>query len=179
MTTTDAFRELATSSAATLERLVQARRGPALASLVGFEWRGYNVPWTAGLLGIRKFVKGFFRTEACAEGYNIPVKQNGLAGPWLERPTPEAPRRYAFFEVLDEAQGSRENRYPTAVLLDYGASARNPAHGIERRLRDYLVQPDPADPDLLLGKAYFALGSARLPVGFFVIERLRPTTWKP
>jgi len=46
-------------------------------------------------------------------------------------------------------------------------------------LRDYVVQPDPADPDLLLGKAYLALGPFRVPSNFFVIERLRRTSWKP
>ena len=38
---------------------------------------------------------------------------------------------------------------------------------------DYLVQVDAEDPDLYLGKAYYAAGPARIPVGFFVLERLR------
>ena len=40
-------------------------------------------------------------------------------------------------------------------------------------LRDYLVQVDPANPDLFLGKAYDALGPLRMPTNFFILERFR------
>jgi hypothetical protein len=36
------------------------------------------------------------------------------------------------------------------------------------------VRVDPGSDELLLGKAYFAIGSARIPVGFFLLERRRP-----
>ena len=32
-----------------------------------------------------------------------------------------------------------------------------------------------ASDELLLGKAYFMVGSARIPVGFFLLERRRPS----
>ena len=73
---------------------------------------------------------------------------------------------------------SRDNLYPEAALLDYGASPRNSPWQIERLLRDYLVQPDPTNGDILLGKAYLALGK-RIPVSFFILERLRRTQWHP
>ena len=38
-------------------------------------------------------------------------------------------------------------------------------------LRDYVVTPDPANPDVLLGRAYAAIGSARIPVSYFVLQR--------
>jgi hypothetical protein len=177
--TTDRFRELALSSDSELEKLLRGSSGPALESLVGFEWRGYNTTWRTRLLGIQKFSKGFFRDGERVEGYNIPVQQNGLDTPWLHLPTPEAPRRFGFYCVAQVDRESVDNLYLQAILLDYGASPRNAAYRIERLLRDYVVQPDPANPDLLLGKAYFALGGLRLPSNFFVLERLRPTTWKP
>ena len=65
------------------------------------------------------------------------------------------------------------------MLLDYGASHRNPPLGLERALRHYLVQPYPANPDLLLGKAYFAVDGFRVPSNFFVLERLRRVSWTP
>ncbi len=40
-------------------------------------------------------------------------------------------------------------------------------------LRDYVVQPDAHDPNVMLGKAYIALGPLRLYSNFFVIERSR------
>ena len=176
--TTDRFRELAQSSASHLEQILRASKGPALESLVGFEWRGYNTPWLTRLLGIQKFIKGFFQEGDRVEGYNILVQQNGLDGPWLDQPAPESPKRFGFYWVSQVDQASRDNFYPEAILINYGASPRNPAYGIERLLRDYVVQLDLANPDLLLGKAYLALGALRLPSNFFVLERLRPTSWK-
>jgi hypothetical protein len=177
--TTDHFRELAQSSNAHLEKIMRASKGPALESLVGFEWRGYNTSWRTRLLGIQKFIKGFFREGDHVEGYNVPVLQNRLDQPWLHQPTPYHPRRYAFYRVTWVDRESNDNFYPEAILLDYGASPRNTAYGVERLLRDYVVQPDPENRDLLLGKAYLALGSLRIPSNFFILERLRPTSWKP
>ena len=176
---TDPFRELALSPNARLERLLRAGRGPDPESLAGCEWRGYNLSWQVKLLGLQKFVKGFFQAGSGVEGYNIPVQQNGLDGPWRQLPSPENPRRYAFYTVTPVDAQSVDQLYPQALLLDYGASPRNPPRAIERRLRDYLVQPDPANADLLLGKAYFAFGRYRLPSNFFVLERLGPSRWNP
>jgi hypothetical protein len=177
--TVERFRELTRSSNAQLERILRASKGPALELLLGFEWRGYNLSWPIKLLGLQKFIKGFFREGERVEGYNIPVQQNGLDAPWLDQPTPESPKRFAFYLVTPVDREAIDNSYPEAILLNYGASRRNPAYGIERLLRDYVVQPDPANPDLLLGKAYLAVGTMRLPSNFFVLERLRLTSWRP
>jgi hypothetical protein len=175
----DAFRDLALAPTNRLEQLVRTARAPAPESLAGFEWRGYNLSWRVKLLGLQKFIKGFFQAGSGVEGYNIPVVQNGLDGDWQELPTPANPRRYAFYRVTRVDGGSVDHLYPQAILLDYGASPRNPPQAVERRLRDYVVQPDPANAALLLGKAYFAFGRYRLASNFFVIERLRPAGWKP
>ena len=174
------FHSLTQASAARLEQLVRTSPAPPLLSLVGFEWRGFNTSWQPRLLGIQKFIKGFFLVGGQVEGYNIPVAQNGPDAPWLHLPTPENPRRYAFYRVTPVNRASLDNLYPETLLLDYGASTRNAnSPAIAKRLRDYLVQPDPANPDLLLGKAYLALGPLRLPSNFFILERLRATTWRP
>jgi hypothetical protein len=176
---TNRFLELARTSDAQLENILRASKAPTLGSLVGFEWRGCNISWRLKALGLQKFIKGFFRDGERVEGYNIPVQQNGLDAPWLGQPTPESPKRYAFYAVIPVDQESMDNFYPDAILLDYGASQRNPAYGIERLIRDYLVQPDSMNPDLLLGKAYLAVAKLRLPSNFFVLERLRPAAWRP
>ena len=175
----DHFRELAQTSDARREAILRASMAPALESLVGFEWRGYNASTFIRLLGLQKFIKGFFQDHDHVEGYNTPVLQNGIDAPWLAQPSPETPRRFGFYTVTPVDAASKENLYPRALLLDYGASRRNPAGRIERALRDYLVQPDPANPDVLLGKAYFAMGTLRIPSNYFVLERLRPVSWKP
>lgn len=162
---------------AELEKIFKASRGPVPESLAGYEWRGTNAPWFTKLLGIQKFIKGFFRTAQGVEGYNIPVRQNGLDAPWL-LPDPGHPKRFGFFRVDRVDPGARDNFYPQALLLDYGASRRNAWYRVEKVLRDYVVCPDPKNPRLLLGKAYLALGPARVFSNFFVIERLRPTAWE-
>jgi len=171
----DPFRELALAPNERLEQYMRSARGPAPESLAGYEWRGFNLSWRVKLLGLQKFVKGFFQAGPVIEGYNIPVEQNGLEGPWLPKPTPANPRRYAFYTVAAVDAHGVDHLYPQAILLDYGASPRNPPGAVERRLRDYVVQPDPANADLLLGKAYFAFGRVRLASNFFVIERLGPS----
>ena len=173
----DRFRELAGASGSRLEEILRMSRGPAPESLAWFEWCGYNAPWFTRLLGIQKFIKGFFQEGGRVEGYNIPVQQNGIEAPWLYRHV--LPKRFGFYYVAWVDRDSRDNFYPDAVLLNYGASPRSAPYRVERIVRDYIVQPDPAVPDLLLGKAYLAMGSARIPSSFFVLERLRPTSWKP
>lgn len=169
------FEELARRPSRELEALLRQSQAPSSEALAGFEFRGWNTPAYCSVLGIRKFVKGFFAGAAGLEGFNIPVAQNGLGGPWRRKPSEDAPKRFGFYRVVQAGPGSP---YPDALLLDYGASARNPALAPERLLRDYLVVPDPTRPDLLLGKAYLALG-ARAAVSFFVLERLRESSWRP
>jgi len=173
------FEELARKSNSELETIFSSGKGPEPEALAGYEWRGYNVPWWASILGIRKFIKGFFERQARVEGYNIPVRQNALQEPWIPKPNPDNPKRFGFFAVSKVDPASQENLYPQATLLNYGASRLNPRLDPTRLLRDYVVQPDPQNPDLLLGKAYLALGPSRVFTNFFLIQRLRRTSWFP
>ena len=141
---------------------------PELDNLVGWEFRGINHPAWAKVAGIKKFVKGFFRTEdGRVKGYNSPVEQNVLDGRWHV-----APKRFGFYLVAPVDATARDNAYLHAVLLDYGRGGNKPWDPT-RGLRDYLVQVDPSNPDLFLGKAYYALGPLRVQSNFFILERLR------
>jgi len=147
---------------------------PSLEGIIGYEYRGYNVAPALSLLGIRKFIKAFFTTVGGdTYGCNTPVVQNGLKGPWLAKPSEPAPRRYAFFSVADVDPEARDNEYLHALLLDYG-QGHNPLYDPSRLLRDYLVRCVPGSDDLLLGKAYLALGPLRIPATFFLLEKRRP-----
>lgn len=174
---TDWFHDLTHSSADVLEDFLRRGQPPSMETLVGYEFRGANVGAVPRRLGLQKFIKGFFDGPDSVEGYNIRVDQNGLDAPWAPKLDHEQPRRFGFY-VVSRADGP-DSRYPNALLLDYGASQRNPRTRIERALRDYLTVPDPNRSDVLLGKAYLAAGPARLPVGYFVIERSQPTDWHP
>lgn len=152
---------------------------PSLDSLAGWEWRGLNTPPWFRLLGIKKFIKGFYRDEAGAVwGYNCPVEQNRERDPWIARPADHAPKRFGFYSVTPVDAAARDNRYLHALLLDYG-NGDNPRLDPSAGLRDYLVQPDPANPDRLLGKAYYAVGPLRVPTAsFFILERHRRSDFR-
>jgi hypothetical protein len=156
-----------------IERIFMRGATPDMNALVGWEFRGINrfplyplpIPQ---VLGIKKFLKGFYRGEdGRVMGYNSPVAQNILDGRWHVKP-----KQFGFYEVHEVDATSRDNAYLHAVLLNYGKGGNAP-YDPTSGLRDYLVQVDPANPDLFLGKAYYALGPARLRTNFFILERLR------
>jgi hypothetical protein len=170
--------ELEQTAMAGLERVFQRGSMPDLDALVGWEFRGINhMPLNAlnlaYAIGIKKFVKGFFRAEdGRVMGYNIPVARNVLDGRWHLKPSDSEPKRFGFYEVAPVDATARDNEYLHAVLLDYGKGGNaklDPSSG----LRDYVVQVDPNNPDLYLGKAYYAFGPARLATSFFILERHR------
>ncbi len=165
---------LEASTHAELELAFVRGEMPDLEQLVGWEFRGINHPAWARLAGIKKFVKGFFRNsdDGRVMGYNCPVIQNVLDGRWETRPSDSAPKRFGFYEVAPVDPTSRDNAYLHSVLLDYGKGGNKPWDP-SAGLRDYLVQVDPANPDLYLGKAYYALGPLRVHSNFFILERLR------
>jgi hypothetical protein len=161
-----------------LERIFVRGQTPDLDMLVGWEWRGINrlrfnrVP-IAEVAGIKKFVKGFYRAEdGRVMGYNIGVARNALDGRWNLLPSDTDPRRFGFFGVAPVDATARDNTYLHAILLDYSKGG-NARLDVSNGLRDYVVQVDPSNPDLFLGKAYYALGPLRFATNFFILERHR------
>lgn len=172
------FAGLTARSDEALERVFHASAAPSPDSLSGWEWRGFNTPKWTKLAGIQQFIKGFFPGDGGLEGYNLRVRQTG---DWS---TPGAPAPFGFYTVGPVRAGSRDAHHLGATLLDYGASPRNRWWRVwddlpMKVLRDYVVQPDPRNPDVLLGKAFLAIGPMRFYSNFFVLERLRRGAWKP
>lgn len=168
------FQHVAALDRPALEDLMRKGERPELNALPGWEYYGLNIGVPARLLGIQKFIKGFHWTasgQAC--GYNVRVKQNGLAAPWVARPDDGAPRRFGFYRVLPVDATARDSAYPQALLLDYGQGANGRLNPLSA-LRDYLVRCSPGSDDVLLGKAFMAVGRHRVPVGYFLLERYRP-----
>ena len=146
---------------------------PDAQALVGWEFRGINHPGWAKLAGIKKFIKGFYRkADGSVVGYNTPVAQNVLDGRWYAKPEDTAPKRFGFYTVEPVDATARDNAYLHALLLDYGKGGNKPWDPT-RNIRDYIVQVDPENPDLLLGKAYIALGPLRVHTNYFILERHR------
>ena len=143
------------------------RRGetPEPTALAAAEYRGANTAGWTVRLRMQQFVKGFeLRPDGRVFGYNRRVAQDDR---WA------APGdRFAFFEVRGVDPAARDNHYLNALLLDYGAGG-NRWLDPSRPIRDYLVRVDPGSDELLLGRAFLALGPFRPSPTFFVLERLR------
>jgi hypothetical protein len=170
------YLDLAAARNDELEAVMNAGTLPDVRSLAGWEWKGFNTLDLTTVLGFRKFKKGFRAdapppdARARIQGYNVKIRQNGLAGPWEDVVKNGRPVRHGFFDVYPVEAAERDNLYPNALLLNY-ACGRNPVYDPSVVLRDYLVQVSPDNPDLLLGKAYLALGPKRLFVSYFVLGR--------
>jgi hypothetical protein len=160
-----------------LEEIMVRGDTPDPAKLAGWEFRGTNTPAWAKLAGIKKFMKGFFFDDSKQLwGYNMPIRQTALSQPWILQ-KPEQPKRFGFYQVNEVDAESRDNAYLHALLLDYGKGG-NKAYDPTGTLRDYLVRVERGSDDLLLGKAYVAVGPARVPVSYFVLERQSATEFR-
>ncbi len=170
------YRRLCRSSNAELEKILAAGALPDATQLAGWEFYGYNTGAIAGPLGIRKFKKGFYRREngrTPVGGYNCKVRPTPLDGPWVNGGAGGAYQGY--YDVRPPPEGSPIAEHPNALYLDYGSDPTNSFFS-GSFLRDFLVQPDPQEPDVLLGKAYAKVGPLVLPVSFFVLQRANPVT---
>ncbi|MDP3275784.1 MAG: hypothetical protein Q8Q09_11350 [Deltaproteobacteria bacterium] len=166
-----------------LDAIMREGTAPSFDSLLGWEFDGLNVGAIPGLLGIRKFRKGFYKgsartafgPEPFIQGYNTPIRSNPIDQPHVAQPSESSPKRFGFYRVHPSALNPEFSRYPNALLLDYGLGA----NGLDpsRFLRDYLVQVTPENPDILLGKAYLDLGLVHPFAGFFILRRQQQHTF--
>lgn len=166
-----AYLALVATSTRQLTKIMRRGGAPDFDELSGWEWRGTNLPASSRLLGIRRFIKGFDTRDGRAEGYNVSVVGSDLTSPWTERNQRDGRREWARFTVTPVDPAATDNHYLDALLLDYGA-VQTPEPGVAGRLRDYLVHVSPGSDELLLGHAFLAVAKLRVPVGWFVLERL-------
>ena len=168
------FQDLVRANNQELERVLRQGKAPERADLNGWEYRGYNTLKVTRLIAAQKFVKGFYQDGNQSAGYNLPVEAPwaGPNAPWVPKRGGLRKQRYGFYDVLDVRPG-RYGDYSNSLLLHYG-TGRNPIWDPTALLRDFLVQVNPGDSTLLLGKAYGdAIGRGRIFLSFFVLERLR------
>ncbi len=165
-----------------LEKVIRCGEAPDMASLVGWEFKGYNVLEPTELVGIRKFKKGFYLEDPTRDpalginGYNVKIHPNTLGEPWIEKTRGGEPLRHGWYDVYPVSLSERDNKYPNALLGNYGLSPKNSVFDARRGLREYLVQVYPDNPDLFIGKAYAAAGPMRFAIAFFILERHNEST---
>ena len=174
------FEELTTYDNPRLEPLMASGSLPSASEVVGYEFRGWNIQALTDVIGTRKFIKGFYAGNApppTAWGYNMPVEQNGRDQPWLHKLKNNEPIRYYFFKVLP-GPDLADAIYQRTLAIDYRQWPKYSFFDPVRFTVDYLVYPDPANHDLLLGKSYAQLGTLVRPfLGFFILARLRPSNY--
>ena len=178
------FFELARMKPKQLDAIFDHGITPRFEGLLGSEFRGFNPPIFARILGFQKFKKGFFLDAGqtvdgpTISGYNVWVRQNWLDDPHLATPSEDHPKRHGFYLVGRVDPAGVDNKHPRALLLDYG-KGRNAKLNPERVIRDYLVRVDPDNPDLFLGRAYMALGPLRVFSNYFVLDRYNEANFDP
>ena len=188
------FQTLTGKSPDELEQVLAAGSAPALSSIVGWEFRGWNVfgdvmaKAVGTVMGIQRFAKGFFVRGGAGvdvdglpsiEGYNVKIQRGTRDDPWTGVPDDDHLTRHSFYKLYPRGTGeNRLGRYPNALFLDYslGVPANNLFTG--STIKDFLVQVDADNPDLLLGKAFTKVGPVTN-VGYFVLERLRKVDFQP
>ena len=165
------YESLASSTDETLEQVMKSGTQPELDVIAGNEYRGWNTPFFAATAGILRFKKGFFKDPSAGgavRGYNKDiVSGGGLMDPWTEKGKTGKQNRSAFTRLCRR----RAVRIQTSVLLNYNCPRNFPLDPT-KLLRDYVVQVNPDNPHLLLGKAYLALPGKWPTVSYFILERV-------
>ncbi len=171
------FKKLLSLSPWELSAIFLAGSRPSLEELNGWEYRGVNISKAAHYLRIEKFKKGFYRDETTPPGelygYNVLVYSDGIDKPHRAFPSEVNPIRHGYFLVrpVREDDPGELKIYRHALLLDYSRGPRNPIWYPGNLLRDLIVQVNPENPRLLLGRAYISLGNKPFFSNFFVLER--------
>ncbi len=178
------FEKLGAQSLPALDSVLAEGKAPALSSIVGWEFRGWNVYAAVakplmGAMGFRRFAKGFFLDDedtAADEadhirGYNVMIRPGKIDEPWTGKPSDESPKRHSFYNAFPPGTGERTEEHDHALFLNYNIPENGVFDG--KGIRDYVVQVNEGDPDLLLGKAYFHLGPISVVAGFFILQRWR------
>jgi hypothetical protein len=147
---------------------------PTFEELGGWEFDGYNTFDGTHFLGIRRFRKGFMASDETVDegeigGYNVTVNPGPPTDRWDIVYKQGKPHRHSPYRVYPVRPWEKDAAHLNALLINYDCK-RNPFWnpGV---LRDYLVKIYPDNNDLYLGKAYVALGPARLYISYFILRR--------
>lgn len=170
------FAELTTYDNKRLEPFMKGYPAPSIADVLGFDFRGWNIAGVTDIMGTRKFFKGFFGTagKPRAWGYNMPAVQDGKDKPWRPKTKNGQPTRYFFYGVLAGAD-LKDAVHRDTLVVDYRKWPKYFPLDPVRFVVDYLVYPDPANRDLILGKSYNQILGLRIFLGFFILERFQPS----
>lgn len=170
------YEELATSSFSKLEEIMKQGLEVDVKDVIWYQFKGYNVNNITRLGGFQKFIKVFYEGKENGKkfigGYNVKVVQNKLTDKWIKKGTDSLnPPTQGWYKVYSAKKDKVDNFYKNSLLINY-KYGHNPLWDVSRTLRDYIVWAEKDNKNLLVGKAYVAIGPLRIPGGFFILERL-------
>jgi hypothetical protein len=175
------FETLAAADRDKLEEVLRAGTAPQFDQLEGHTYRGWNHEPISRLSG-EKFKKVFYRRDGQAFGHNLRVHQDrkGYGGEWRLELKDGRPIQIGYYRVgltKEEPPKGPYTRYPHTGLLNYSVGRNTGLHVALRVIRDFVVLPNPGDPELILGKAYLQFGLPSLSVfySYFVLGHREPS----
>lgn len=149
------FEQLACKPNEELEAIMRRGKMPDMGALAGWEYDGWNAFFLPKLAGMQKFRKGFLRMpDKSIKGYNSIMKAGALNDLWVYKLSSNGTINKWFFEVYPAREDRKANLYPNALLFNYHTGKNNL---VEESIRDYVVQAEPGNNEVLLGKMYFLL----------------------
>ncbi|MDY0004716.1 MAG: hypothetical protein RBU30_25695, partial [Polyangia bacterium] len=174
---------LALASNEELEDVMRKGVQPDPAKIAGWEFKGWNTLDLTGMIGIRKFKKGFYQVDPASDpkqgiqGYNVQIVSNGLGDPWFDKIKKGNSIKHGWYDCGPVRLSDVDNKYPNGLLINY-ACGRNPPGDPSALLRDYIVKPYADNDDLMLGKAFIAIPGTplRLFMSYFILERHNEST---
>jgi len=172
------FKTLSQMSNRQLEDIMRNSKKPNMTKIAEKEYNGWNMGLLPSLSGLQKFRKGFQKQDGgYFTGYNVLMQQNHFNEAWEQKLVNDEPKIFGFYEMTPA-----KDRYPNALQLDYNTLKNKK---FEEWLLDYIVEVEPGNPDLLLGKAhvlpmtlYYRWNTPIIPPTFFVLEKFRDVSFK-
>ncbi len=176
------FEDLATKSLKELSEIHANSAAPTWDSIKGWEFRGYNrlpalahgIMW---MLSNIRFIKVFYEDQDLGgqrSGVNLQVTRGGLKDPWVCRPGPGGVGvgKVGYYQVRDPGEVGAKDYCAHGLFIDYDPERNTLLTG--KGLKDFLVQPDPNNPDVLLGQAFMTGLPIKQSPTYFILERFQP-----
>ncbi len=165
------FARLCSAPPRVVARALMEGGAPGLDALAGWEFRGWYSPPSLPSILLPKHRKGFYGLRdgggAALGGYLVPCRRGNFRTPWVSILVGPGSARGGWF-LASPASGGR---YPGSVVIDYGRAGRVPPWNPLGFVREYLVQPWPDDPDVLVSAVELRAGTDVRHLGTCVLER--------
>lgn len=141
--------------------------------LGGFAYHGVSLglPRWIEALSWKTFTKAFVSDDSGVRGWNIRMQQTGVDGARLPVKRKGRDKCFGHFAVRALSAGKMQQRFPNALILDYGAKSIQ-ADPMLRGMRDPIVALQENDARLLLGCSWLSVAGGEFATpSYFTLQR--------